>query len=160
GYHHVKGSFLAWDAVNHNAFAQIDPANDAKRVTRDIVLDPGEKYTGTLLDPNGQPLTGAHAYGITRWWHFDLPALKTAEFTVRAFNPRRPRPVLFYHVEKRLVGVFEVPKDKTKPLTVKMQPGASVTGRLVDAGGQPRANVGLHLLFHLGRGPAFWDTYL
>src|SRR5262249_14402423 len=69
--------------------------------------------------------------------------LQTAEFTVRAYNPRRPRAVLFQHAEKRLAGVLEPQKEIGKPVTVKMRPGATVTGRLVDADGQPRANLPL-----------------
>jgi hypothetical protein len=153
-----NSSIPAWDAARYNAFARINPANDANKVTCDIMLDPGATYTGTLLDPDGHPLAGARAYGTSRWWHFELPALKSAEFTVRAYNSRRPRPVLFYHAEKRLVGVFDVPKDQIKPVIVKMQPGATVTGRLVDADGQPRANVSLHLVFHVGTSAPFWDN--
>src|SRR5262249_43432072 len=82
---------------------------------------------------------------------------ETAEFTVRAFNPRRPRPVLFRHVEKGLAGVLQPPDDASKPVTVRLQPGATVTGRLIDGDGRPRPGVELNgsILARAG----WWDGY-
>src|SRR5207245_2953894 len=80
--------------------------------------------------------------GLTdRGW--DPEALPTAEFTVRAFNPRRPREILFQHLEKGLVGVAQPPKENGSSVTVRIEPGATVTGRLLDADGKPRAGVEL-----------------
>jgi hypothetical protein len=74
-----------------------------------------------------------------------LPPLEAASFTVRGFNPRLPRLILFLHPEKKLVGVLEPPVDKTLPVSVQLRPGAVVTGRLVDSDGNQRANVQLSL---------------
>jgi RNA polymerase sigma factor (sigma-70 family) len=128
-------------AYNVNAAARIDPPQKVESFQRAIVLDPGETFTGALLGPDGKPVEGALSYGLSSQAGWERPPLKTAEFTVRGFNPRRPRPVLFRHIEKNLVAVFELPKDTTKSITVRMQPGATITGRLVDANGQPRPNV-------------------
>ena len=46
--------------------------------------------------------------------------------------------VLFQHLEKGLIGVAQPPKAKDGSITVRLQPGAAVTGRLVDADGRPR----------------------
>jgi RNA polymerase sigma factor (sigma-70 family) len=128
-------------AYNVNAVARIDPPQNAESFKRVIVLDPGETFTGALVDLDGKPVEGARSYGLSSQAGWERPPLKTAEFAVRGFNPRRPRPVLFRHVEKNLVAVFDPPKDAKKPSTVRMQPGAIITGRLVDANGQPRPNV-------------------
>jgi hypothetical protein len=45
------------------------------------------------------------------------------------------------------VGILDVPTDAATPLTVRLQPACSVSGRLVDAEGQPRANVELDVSF-------------
>lgn len=124
-----------------NAIARIDPPQDATSFKRQVVLDPGETIKGQLVDPDGKPVQGAHSHGLTRNAGWEGPPLKTAEFTLSQYNPRRPRRVLFRHHERSLVGVLEPPKDANKPITVHMQPGATVTGRLVDADGQPRPNV-------------------
>jgi hypothetical protein len=43
--------------------------------------------------------------------------------------------------------VAQPPKDQGGSVTVRMEPGATVTGRLLDADGQPRAGVELNLTF-------------
>ncbi len=139
------------------AQALIDPPQGAKIFHRDVALDPGQTLTGTVLGPDGKPLDGARGYRLTGlgWEHAPL---KTASFTARAFNPRRPRLVLFLHPERRLVGVLEFPADRTAPVHVRMGPGAAVTGRLVDADGLPRANVEL-LLGIRDRSLDMWVSY-
>ncbi len=133
--------------ISYNAFARIDPPKDAERVNRDITLDPGITFAGEVVGLDGKPLTGVHAYGLTGSGGVEQPPLEKASFTVHAFNPRRPRTTFFRHLEKRLAGVLEPPKDANKPFTVRLQPGATITGRLVDEDGRPRANVELFLNF-------------
>lgn len=130
----------------YNALARVEPAKGSDSLQRDVALDMGETITGTLVGPDDKPLSGARSYGLSGWTNSDRESHPTASFTVCAFNPRRPRAVLFQHAEKKLVGLLEPPKDKSKAVIVKLQPGATVTGRLVDADGQPRANVELDLL--------------
>ncbi|MBI1913303.1 MAG: sigma-70 family RNA polymerase sigma factor, partial [Planctomycetes bacterium] len=135
--------------MSYNAMARVNPSKNTERATRNVMLDPGETINGRLVGPDAKPLAGVRTHGLTRWGGWEQPALQTAEFTVRAFNPRRPRAVLFHHAEKRLVGALEPPKDKGKPVMVMMRPGATVTGRFLDADGQPRANVALSFVIRL-----------
>jgi hypothetical protein len=146
--------------INYTALARIDPANGADSVRRDVTLDPGWTFTGTVSGPDGKPLIGARSFGLhDRGWSYE--ALKTAEFTVQAFNPRQPRDVFFQHVEKGLVGVMQRPTENGRSVTARMEPGATVTGRLVDASGTHRADVELELRVHLkGSSPYFdWSEY-
>jgi RNA polymerase sigma factor (sigma-70 family) len=143
--------------INYTALARIDPAKGVEAVKRNVTLDPGWTFTGTVLGPDGKPLAGARGFGLhSRGWYRE--ALKTAEFTVLAFNPRGPRDVLFQHTEKGLVGVAQPPKENGGTVTVRLEPGATVTGRLVDAAGQPRAGVELEVRFH-PKGDLFWQDY-
>jgi RNA polymerase sigma factor (sigma-70 family) len=137
----LKEDFGFVPQANFAAFARIDPARGSESVRRDIALVRGWTFTGTLLGPDGKPLAGAVMGGSSE-------AMKTAEFTVRRFNPRRPRPVFFRLPAKGLVGVAQPPKEDGGSVTVRMAPGAAVTGRLVDAGGTPRAGVELWVSFH------------
>src|SRR5262249_39742429 len=132
-------------AGSTNAVARINPDKDTESIQRDVTLDPGVTFSGRLVGPDGKPVEGALSSGLTSSSGGERPPLKTASFTVRAFNLRQPRPVLFRHIEKGLVGALEPPKDASKPVTVRLQPGAIATGRLVDADGQPRANVELDI---------------
>jgi RNA polymerase sigma factor (sigma-70 family) len=143
--------------INYVALARINPAKGVEKVLRDVTLDPGWTWAGTVLGPDGKPLVGVLAFGLhSRGWHYE--PLKTAEFSVRAFNPRSPRDVLFQHPEMGLVGVAQPPKDNGGSVPVRLEPGAAVTGRVVDAGGKPRAGVELTVSFHPKSQP-FWDDY-
>jgi hypothetical protein len=144
---------------NYNALARINPAKEGGPAKRDVALDPGQTFTGTVLGPDGKPLAGARSFGLISFWHKWEPApLKSASFTVRAFNPRRPRPMLFQHLEKQLTGILEPPKDKGDAVTVRLTPGAMAIGRLVDKDGRPRAGVELELLFRSDK-KSFWASY-
>src|SRR5262249_5394404 len=58
-----------------NTLVAVDPARDAESLVRDLVLDPGKTVTGTIVDPDGQPVKGASidsVHGV--WFHVkDLP---------------------------------------------------------------------------------------
>jgi Carboxypeptidase regulatory-like domain len=141
---------------SYSALARIDPAPGAGSVKRDVTLDPGWLLTGTVLGPDGRPLAGARGFGLTgRWW--EAKALKTAEFKAH-FNPRRPGELLFQHSEKGLVGSALPPKENGGTVTVRMEPGAAVNGRLVGADGKPRVGVevDLHVRHKDGSG---WQSY-
>jgi hypothetical protein len=157
----AKEAFLftipGFGSISYNAFTRIDAPKDAEKVSHDITLDPGLTYKGTVEGTDGKPLAGSLTYGLSGWGGWEREPLATAEFTVLAFNPNRPRPVLFRHIEKGLVGAFEPPKDTSQPVTVRMKPGASVTGRLVDEDGRPRPNVALDISFR-ARGDV-WAGY-
>jgi protocatechuate 3,4-dioxygenase beta subunit len=138
---------------NYDALARIDPAKGTDSVKWDVTLDPGWTFTGTVLGPDGQPLAGA--------WGMEVGLMKTADFTVRGFNPRRPRELLFKHSKKGFVGVARTPKDNGGSIIVPLQPGAMVTGRLVDADRRPRADVELIVYIRpkYGAGRPVWDRY-
>jgi RNA polymerase sigma factor (sigma-70 family) len=134
--------------VNYSALARIDPAKGMDSAQRDVTLDPGWMFTGTVIGPDGKPFSGARRLDGMRWR--EPEGMKTAEFTVQGINPRRPQDfhdVIFQHAEQGLFGVAHPPKNNGGSVTVQMQTCASVTGRLVDAGGQPRASVELEVAF-------------
>jgi RNA polymerase sigma factor (sigma-70 family) len=143
--------------VNYGALARIDPAKGIDRVKRDVTLDPGWTFTGTVVGPDGKPLAGARRLIGLRWR--EPGGMKTAEFTVQGLNPLRPqgfRDIIFQHAEKGLVGVAHPPKNKGGSVMVQMRPGAWVTGRLVDADGQPRAGVELKVAFRAENTSPIW----
>ena len=136
----LKEAFGYLPQGNFAAFARIEPVKGVESVKRDVALVPGWTFSGTIRGPDGKPLTGAVMGG-------ESEAMKTAEFTVRQFNPRRPRPIFFRHAEKGLLGVAQPPTENGGSVTVRMQPGAAVTGRLVKADGTPRASVELRVSY-------------
>ena len=58
----------------------------------------------------------------------------------------------FRHREKGLVGMAQPPKDNGGAVTVRMKPGAALTGQLVDEDGRPRVSVDLELTLRTTEG--------
>jgi hypothetical protein len=118
--------------INYTALARVDPAGGVDTVKRDVTLDPGWTFTGTLRGPDGEPVIGARIFALNDR-DDGRAAMKSSEFTVRAFNPRRPRDVFFQHAEKGLVGVAHPPKENGGTVTVNMVPGTIIKGKLIEA---------------------------
>jgi hypothetical protein len=110
-----------------------------------VTLDPGWTFTGIVLGPDGRPLAGA--------WGMGIDLLRTTEFTMRGFDPHRPEGLLFRHLEKGLVGAGRPPAENGGSITVRLEPGAALAGRLLDAEGRPQADVGLKVYFRPKEGP-------
>jgi hypothetical protein len=71
-------------------------------------------------------------------------------FTVRGLDPRGSRLVVLFSPEKKLGKVRVVRGDEAGPLQVRLEPLSSLTGRVLDADGRPRA--GLTVRAVLSRG--------
>ena len=62
--------------AHYGAVASVDPARAARSVKRDLTLDPGWTFTGTVLGSDGKPLAGTRHFGVSG-------EMKSAEFAVR-----------------------------------------------------------------------------
>ncbi len=122
----------------HHAIAAIDPAEDARSLTCDLALDPGITLSGTVVGPDGQPVAGCMAIDLApHTMSINIVKLPSSEFTARGLDPKRPRPVVFRHDEEKLTAVVVARGDERGPLTVRLQPAGTVTGRLLDEDGHP-----------------------
>ncbi|QJW99888.1 hypothetical protein FTUN_7511 [Frigoriglobus tundricola] len=143
--------------INFTAIASVEAKAGAESTRRDVTLDPGWTFTGSLIGPDGKPVTGAQWLAVesasARW----TDKMEGAAFTVAKFNPKSPRDILFRHAEKGLVGILQPPAENGGRVTVRMQPGATVTGRLLDADGRPRAGIRVELWVRTKQTPHFED---
>jgi RNA polymerase sigma factor (sigma-70 family) len=133
-------------ARHTHGVALVNPAVGAEAISVEVALDPGRNLTGTILDPVGKPLAGVLVAGLdeyTRWTDEPLP---TAAFTVTGLEPRRQRLLQFAHLEKRLAGSLLLDGDEKGPLTVKLVPAGTLTGRLVTRDGKPVVCGEIHAL--------------
>jgi RNA polymerase sigma factor (sigma-70 family) len=132
---------------NYQAFAEINPKPGEGPVKVAFTLGAEGIVKGKVLDPDGQPLVGALAAGLRHDWFTsaDVP-LRTAEFTALGLAPTRPRLLCFAHPEKKLAGSVVVRGDETDAVPVRLQPWATVSGRLLDAEGKPIRNATLAFL--------------
>jgi RNA polymerase sigma factor (sigma-70 family) len=129
---------------SYGAVARVDPAKGAIAVKQDVTMEMGWTFKVRVLTQDGMPLAGARAFGYGFGWSDDKEA---AEFNWWLINPRRPRDVLLQHLEEGLVGIAQRPKENGASIDVRMEAGATVTGRLMSADGQPRAGAKLKVLF-------------
>ncbi len=152
-------------------FAEIDiqPGRPAPRC--DLELVPARTVEGIVLDTEGKPLAGANVNGqwpINGWFR----PLESARFMVRGLTspkpitmrglfkardldamtsmvlPEKPRFLLVQHEAKKLAGWNLVTAETKGPVEIRLQPWATVTGRLVDRAGDPRPHYALrpHLI--------------
>jgi protocatechuate 3,4-dioxygenase beta subunit len=133
--------------TGHHAYRLIEPEQGADTLTCDIELDRGQKVTGTVTDPEGKPLAGATAEGLTALGGGAV-SLKDASFTAQALNPARPRTVAFVHKERKLAGHVELRGDEKGPVTMKLEPWGAVAGRALDEEGNPLADAEFHVGYH------------
>jgi hypothetical protein len=140
--------------INYNAIARIDPAKGAESVRCDITIDPGWSFKAVVEGPNGKPLAGGRSCNLNGNRRWDREPMTSAEFTGQ-FNPRRSWGVVVRHPDNGLVGVAQLPKENGGTVTVKLAPGATVTGRLVGPDGKPLGGVQLDLSFR----PKVWGGW-
>jgi RNA polymerase sigma factor (sigma-70 family) len=146
--------------TNYSEIARVDPPRGVDSVTRDVTLDPGRDFPGKVLGLDGKPLAGAQGFAIVlngaHSWSYE--EIKGAVFMVHRCNPRRPRELVVHLPKTGLVGVAQTPKNKGDSITVPLQPGATVTGRLLNAEGKPWAGVALYVWVRGGERPV-WHKY-
>ncbi len=105
----------------------------------DLTVQPVRGLQGTLVDPDGKPLSGVRVRGLTSTP--DLETLAGLSFTVEGLNPRGTRELVFHHREKGLGKVVTLRGDQTQALTVQLAPCGVVQGRIVDKRGRPMSGV-------------------
>jgi len=129
--------------TNYHTIAAIDPPAGSGSISCDLVLDPGRTLTGTVLGPEGKPLTGALVSGLFDMEYWDHEPLKSSTFTMSGLKPGKSRFLQFLHTEKKLAGHLEVRGDETVTPVVRLEPWGVLTGRFVDADGLPRKDAEL-----------------
>ncbi|HLJ95922.1 MAG TPA: sigma-70 family RNA polymerase sigma factor, partial [Gemmataceae bacterium] len=127
---------------NYHALVLLDPDEQAAGLTRDLVLEPACTLQGSIVGPDGKPMTGVSAFGLT--WR-GSETLETDRFTVRGLNPQRARGLLFLQKEKGLGAYMDVRGIDSGPLKIQLRPCGSVSGRIVDRDGQPVPGMDLRI---------------
>lgn len=124
-------------STKYHTVAAISPPAGTNEMEFDIPLDPGRSVSGTILDPEGKPLSGARVRGLEDRPVWTSEPLKSAAFEVRALAPDQQRILIFHHEGRKLVGLLELKATGAGPHQVKLQRWGTATGRVVDAEGHP-----------------------
>jgi protocatechuate 3,4-dioxygenase beta subunit len=129
--------------ITANIVKLLNPSAGAESEPMELFVERGRTVAVRIEDPDGRPLTGTIVSGMTAMWPITF-TLPSAECTLYALDPRKPRMVVFYHPERKLVGVLRARGDEAAPLTVRLLPtGGTVTGRVLDSAGEPVAGAGV-----------------
>jgi 5-hydroxyisourate hydrolase-like protein (transthyretin family) len=143
GYYSIanQGSVRARD---FDAVVKVDPKPGEAEVRCELVLEPGISIPGRLVDPDGRPVTGATAFGLSALRGgapAHAPILDGAEFTAIGVDPDHPRLVWFLNRQRTLGRMVMLQgSDAHDPITVTLQPCGTLLGRVLDAEGRPKSN--------------------
>jgi RNA polymerase sigma factor (sigma-70 family) len=150
----AEGIKLAKNVIldGYHAVVPVTPSDEDPKSTHiDVALATGRSLSGTVVGPDGQPLAGAHAAGLSatpKFFDRSAGKLDGAAFTVSALHHTKPRALLFVHPEKKLAKMVKVRPDEAGPLVVRLEPSGALAGRFVDAGGKPLAGLKVRALLN------------
>ncbi len=137
--------------VGHHAYRFIDVPAGSGPLAVDLELTRGPSRAGRLTGPEGRPVVGAEAYGLSAcdWSGTGRSRPLDADtFEVGGLEPGHPRLLVFTHKARKLVGAA-VLKDEdlksTAPLEIKLVPAGAIAGRFLDDDGLPWAGATLNV---------------
>jgi RNA polymerase sigma factor (sigma-70 family) len=121
---------------------------DEVEVKLAIEIERAPEMTVKVVDADGKPLLGAYATGLSEeyWDHVERQQPDTNSLTIYNVEPGQERLLVAVDAKRRLVGTQVVKADDKEPV-VKLGPGCTASGRVVDAEGQPIAGMTVHLYF-------------
>jgi hypothetical protein len=128
---------------SYHAIAEVSPSSNPEPLRCDLVVIPANRLNGTVLDPDGKALAGTRVAGLDIVGSNWRPVNDSASFTVARLKPGQGRRLLFLHEGRDLAGTVKLRGDETEPLYVRLQPAGTITGRLVDAVGEPLLKIHL-----------------
>jgi hypothetical protein len=137
-FRNVAGVFAPTEAFC-TAVKQVQIDQNQQHATVDIELSAGEQLTLKLVDPDGNPLDGVDVRGLWPLAHYHQEENAGPTIQVQALLPDEKRLVRLYNKERNLGKAIRVSlkDDGQGPLTVKLEPCATVTARLLDKDGEP-----------------------
>ena len=127
--------------AEYAAITLINPSADAGPLTLEATVRHDEPRAIKLVDPEGQPVTGASA---TRSMTINAaPAtLRTDTYWLRCQPINHDQRLTFVHKDRKLIGFLMARVGDHGPATVTLRPWATLTGRLLDENDQPLASSG------------------
>jgi hypothetical protein len=128
---------------SYHALIEIDPTSATEQLNCELVVMPSNPLGGTVLDPDGKSLAGAWIAGLDLIGSYWKQSIDSPAFTVTRLQPGTSRRLLFLHEGRALAGALKLEGDEKEPLSIRLQPAGTITGRLVDAHGEPLARMKL-----------------
>jgi hypothetical protein len=128
---------------NYHTMAELNLDPKAESATLDLQVEPSRTIVVTAIDPEGRPVAGTTAVGVSeRLSTSDYPQSSPA-IEMDAADPARPRRLTVTHSGRKLVGSIYLKGNEPSPMTIRLQPYGTVTGRIVDDDGRPRGGLAI-----------------
>ena len=128
---------------NYHVVAEINLDPKAETATLDLQVDPGRTIVVNPVDPEGQPVAGTMAAGVSDLFSSTEYPQPSTTIEIHGLDPSQPRRVIVTHAGRKLIGSVYLKGDETGPLTIRLQPYGTITGRIVDDDGRPRGGLGI-----------------
>jgi hypothetical protein len=120
----IPATWKAWHAI-----AAINPSAETETVEKNLTLDPGRSLEIRFVGPDSEPLTDVELRQGS--------PTGSDRFQMSALDPNHPQLEVFTHRAKNLGKAIWVRGDEPGGLTVKLEPYATLTGRVVNSEGRP-----------------------
>jgi beta-lactamase regulating signal transducer with metallopeptidase domain len=127
-----------------NALAEIDAPKDDSTFHCDLAMERGLTQTVRVVDPDGHPVAHAMIQGNTLFSDWGSPQ-GTPEFQIEGLRRGEKRRVFARLKDRKFAGWLDVVAGEHEVDTLRLQPWATVLGRLVEEDGTPREHVDLVL---------------
>jgi hypothetical protein len=102
----------------------------------ELTLKHGAKVTLDIRDPEGRAIEKNAICGVSTW-STSFPRLHPSNAVIMALDSETPRQVVIINGAKKLGGMVTLRGDEKSPVTVKLAPLGEVSGRFLNADGQP-----------------------
>ena len=126
-----------------HSLAELNLDPGAESATLDIQVERGGSIVVNPVDSDGRPVAGTLVAGMMDRLPSGEYPQETSSVKIEGLDPFRPRRVIVRHVARRLIGSVYLKGDEVGPLTLRLQPWGTLTGRLVDDEGRPRGGLGI-----------------
>ena len=121
-----------------DAVISVDAHEGAESIDCELRLIKGKSREVLVVGPDDTPQSGIEASGLTNQIENPMTAIQADHFQVTNLFPGESRAVVARVVFKKLIGLAIVSEAEDGPVTLRLLPWCSLTGRLVDEAGRPR----------------------
>ena len=139
GYFETYWNPVPWGRNNPTVMKEINPPSDASVMHVELQVRYGDTVRYRVVDPEGKPAAAKAQIGLTGRGSYNRDQKGLTEGVVRNLYPDEERTVMFRDETRKLGKVIRVRKgdDARGPVVVTLEPLATITGRIVDADGNP-----------------------
>jgi hypothetical protein len=108
GYEPTNGTFDTFPQMcnvrNYHVLAEVNLDPKVESVTLNLEVDPGRTLTLTAVDPDGKPVSGTMATGLTDLFYSIEYLQESPKIEIHALDPSKPRRVTISHAVRKLIG--------------------------------------------------------